>query len=264
MDYHGFKIEKTNSIGILTFNRPEKLNALTRRTIFVDLPAALDDIRDDNNIRVLLITGSGRGFCSGADIDEMAGANEKTYPGMAQKMQPIGGKFISQLHHLEKPVVAAINGVAGGGGLSILLSADIRIASNTAKFSFAYFNGAMVPGMGATFMLPKIVGLAKAFELVYMGEIIDASEAERIGLVNRVVTASQIMNEAMAISEKLAARPTLTLGQVRRAFHCGLANDFDQQLIVEGYAHNLCMNTLDYQEGVRSFQGKHKPVFKGR
>jgi len=265
MEDEGFKVEKKNNIATLILNRPERLNAITVRMGNVTLPAVFEELRQDEDVKVIVITGAGDSFCSGADIIsvfETGGLLDKDM-GISERVQPIT-PFTLPLYNMPKPVIAAVNGIAAGAGLSIALLSDIRIASEKAKFSFIFTKRATIPDCGATFLVPRLIGTGKAFELMYSGDIMDAKEAESIGLVNRVVPANTLMEEAYSLAEKLAKGAPLALAQTKNAIHKGLSNDFEEQLYFETYAVNFCFGTEDSKEALNSFLEKREPRFKGR
>ncbi len=264
MEYEGLKLEKSEGIAVLTLNRPEKLNAITVEMGAVGLPKLLREIQDDDDIRVLIITGAGRGFCAGADVNTLASLTQLASKLKRQERLQAVGAFALLLYHLEKPVISAINGVAAGAGVSIALLSDIRIASENARFGMVFVDRGLIPDCGATFLMPRILGTGKSFELMYTGDIIDAREAERIGLVDKVVSHETLMTETMALAKRLAKAPPLTLAQIRRAVHSGLLNNLEQQLFFETYAQNFLFGTEDFLEGVNSFLEKREPQFKGR
>jgi len=192
-------LEKKESIAILTLNRPEKLNALNRLMIG-ELLMAFDEVRKDDTTRVLIITGSGHGFCSGYDVSEMDSIfDEEIYKSMEWKhFEPIGLSML-QLLNIGKTTIAAINGAVAGAGFSLSLLCDFRVASVNAKFTTAFVKRGLIPDCGATFMLPRIIGLPKALELCYSGDVIDAYEAEKIGLVTKVVLGERLIDECMQL-----------------------------------------------------------------
>ena len=161
-------------------------------------------------------------------------------------------------------MIAAINGVAAGAGISIALLSDIRIASENARFIMSFVQRGLIPDGGSTFTMPRLIGAAKSFELMYTGDTVDAEEAERIGLVSKVVPASKLMSEVNALAKKLVKGPPLTLAQIKRAIHFGLTNDLEQQLFFESYAERFLWRTEDFKEGVDSFLEKRDPQFRGR
>jgi len=264
MDYEELRLEKAEGIGVLTLNRPEKLNALTVKMTHVILPKLLRELQRDDEVRVLVITGAGRGFCVGADIGELKSFSQiNSELTRAERLQTIGA-FAPLLYNLGKPVIAAVNGVAAGAGVSIALLADMRIAAESARFGLTFVARGLVPDCGATLLLPRLIGTARSFELMYTGEFIDAKGAERIGLVNKVVPQDSLMGEAIALAKRLAKGPPLALSQIRCAVHQGIVNNLEQQLYVESYAQNFCFGTEDFQEGLSSFLEKREPQFKGR
>lgn len=263
MQHKGLTLEKQEGIAVLTFNRPEKLNAITSE-MFRILPKLFKELGEDDEVHVLIITGAGKAFCAGADVGEMdSDAPLASALTRGEKLQAMGA-FVTLLYNLEKPVIAAINGVAAGAGVSIALVSDIRIASENARFRMAFVHRGLIPDCGATFSMPRLIGAGKSFELMYTGDIIDAKEAERIGLVNKVVPAANLMDEANALAKRLAKSPSLTLAQIKRAVHSGLMNNLEEQLYFESYAQDFCQRTEDFKEGVSSFLEKREPQFKGR
>ena len=265
MKDEGFKVEKKNNIATLILNRPEKLNSITVKMGNVSLPAVFEELRQDEGVKVIVITGAGDSFCSGADLNSVlkTGALWDKDMGISERVQPIL-PFTLPLYNMPKPVIAAVNGMAAGAGLSIALLSDIRIASEKAKFSFIFSRRGTIPDCGATFLVPRLIGTGKAFELMYTGDIMDAKEAERIGLVNKVVPADALMEETYSLAERLAKGAPLALAQMKNAIHRGLSNDFEQQLYFETYAVNFCYGTEDVQEAIKSFLEKREPRFKGR
>ena len=264
MEYEGLKLEKSDGIAILTLNRPKKLNAITVEMGAIGLYGLFREIQENDDIRVLIITGAGRGFCAGADVNTLATITQLSSNLRRQeKLQAIGA-FALQLYDLNKPVIAAINGVAAGAGVSIALLSDIRIASENARFGMVFVDRGLIPDCGATFLMPRLLGAGKSFELMYTGDLIDATEAARIGLVDKVVPHDKLMDEAMALAKRLAKAPPLALAQIRRAVHSGLLNNLEQQLFFETYAQNFLFGTEDFREGVNSFLEKREPQFKGQ
>ena len=263
MEYEGFTFEKKENIAFLTLNRPEKLNAFTVTMLYVVFPKILSEIQEDDEVRALVITGAGRGFCSGADLEQDWIDLSSHNLGTSDRLQPLGA-FALSLYSFEKPVIAAINGIAAGAGVSVALLSDIRIASENARFSLAFVKRGLTPDCGVTFLMPRLIGAAKSFELMCTGDIIDAKEAENIGLVNKVVPHDRLMDEVVSFARRLAEGPPLAIAQIKRAIHNGLVNNLEQQLYFETYAQNFCWGTEDFKEGVNSFLGKYQPKFKGR
>ncbi len=264
MEYEGFKLEKIEDIGILTLNRPEKLNAITYKMITYGFPNIFNEIQDDPEIRVLIVTGAGKAFCVGGDVADLHSFTEYD-PSLntSQRLRPLAS-FALSLYNLEKPTIAAINGVAATSGLAIALLCDIRIASENARFGIGFVSRGLIPDCGATFSMPRCIGAAKSFELMYTGDLIDAKEAERIGLVNKIVPKDNVMLEAQALAKRLAKSPPLALAQAKRAIHNGLMNNLEQQLFFESYAQYFLFKTEDFKEGVSSFLEKREAKFKGK
>jgi enoyl-CoA hydratase/carnithine racemase len=278
MRYKTIILEKRSGMAILTFNRPETLNAMN-----VDMSEetadAIDEIGRDESTRVIIITGAGKGFCSGADVREelarIAGMQEELGetteggPGTIFERIMQGKPTIltipPRLRGMDKPVIGAINGIAAGGGFSIALACDLRIASEKAKFSMAFILRGLIPDCGGTFFLPKLIGSAKACELVFTGDIIDVNEAERIGLVNNIVPHEKLMETAEELANKLLKRPPIALKYSKRAIYKGLVEvDLASHLDYEIALNRMCTDSDDFKEAVKSFLEKRESVFKGK
>ena len=273
MDYQDIILEKENGISILTLNRPDRMNAITRR-MFSELYDAITTIEKDDDTKVLILTGAGeRAFCAGADagtLADVAGDKsgvkvefQKSWGNRWEKIQPIGwiGKC---LYYFNKPVIGAMNGVAAGAGLSLAMLCDIRIACEEARFTFAFVKRGLIPDCAATYSLPRLVGTPKALELMWTGDIIYAAEAERIGLVNKVVTRDKLMDETKEFARRLTQGPSIAIELTKWAVRKSLDNDFDRQLDFESRAQQICNTTEDFKEGVRSLLEKREGHFQGR
>ena len=272
MNEQDLLLEKEDGIAILTFNRPERMNALTR-SMLRKLPEILSSLEKDDDIKALILTGTGdRAFCAGADAEALAeisgDSTKKTEvpkrDGIRwEKIQPIG--YIARdLYHFNKPVIGAINGVAAGAGLSLAMLSDLMIASENARFTFAFIKRGLIPDCAATYSLPRIVGTAKAKELMWTGDIINAREAERIGMVTRVVPQDKLMDECKAFAHRIAKGPSIAIELTKWAVQKSLDNDFERQLDFESRAQQICNTTEDFKEGVRSFIEKRESTFQGR
>lgn len=273
MSYQNIIAEKEDNTMSITLNRPDKLNAIDA-TMLDELARALQDADEDDGVKVVVLTGAGRAFSSGADVTT-ASAVVKPSMGLVPpvelgrrvRLKPFAGfgDVALRLRNLDKPTIAAINGIAAGGGLSFALGCDIRIASEKAQFSLIFVRRGLVPDTGATYLLPRLVGTAKALELMFTGDMIDAAEAERIGLVNRVVAHENLMPATKELAARIAEGPSVAIELMKRAVYQGLeSNNFASQLAYEGWAQELCYETEDFKEGVRSFLEKRKPKFSGR
>jgi 2-(1,2-epoxy-1,2-dihydrophenyl)acetyl-CoA isomerase len=260
MSYETIIWESKDGIGTLTLNRPEKLNAINRR-MTEELNSAMVEIAKDEGVRALVVTGAGRGFCSGADVGDMA-----------QAAAPIENRYWTQMAHkiilgltdLEKPVIAKVNGAAVGIGCSLALSADIIIASESAKFSLIFSRIGLIPDGGSLFHLPRLVGPAKAKELIFTAKIVDAKEAERIGLINKAVPADELDNEVNTLAKQLAEGATTAFGIAKKIINKGLSMDLSSVLECEAFGQTIAGTTQDAQEGVMAFLEKRKAEFKGR
>jgi 2-(1,2-epoxy-1,2-dihydrophenyl)acetyl-CoA isomerase len=212
---------------------------------------------------VAIITGAGRGFCSGADVVTQAVGNMAGADVREQFIEPIGS-FIQGIYNFEKPLIAAVNGVAVGAGLSIALAADIRIAAASARFITAWVDRGLLPDAGGSFFLPRTVGLSWAAEMTFASEPIDAATAERIGLVSRVVPDGQALATAKALAAKIAEKPPIALIHAKRNLRLGMQAPLEQQLLFESAGYKAVGQTEDFLEAVASFREKRKPSYKGR
>jgi len=264
MAYEDLLLEKEGGIATITLNVPEKLNALTRK-MSRSLPLVADDIAKDEEVRVVIVTGAGRGFCSGADVSAMARGSGTTQPSLYERLQVIGWPHYDVFPRLNKPVIAAINGACVGGGFSLALSCDIRIASETARFGVAQVARALVPDYGLTHYLPLAIGMSRALELMFTAEIIDAAEAERLGIVSRVVSPDELMKVTLELAAKIAQQAPIPVELTKKMVWRGLFDDLTRQIDLETWAQQICFQTEDFRDSVRAFLEKQpQPQFKGR
>lgn len=266
--YRSINLEVNEGVATLTLNRPDRLNALDAE-ILQESATVIEKLNDDDEVKVLIITGGGRAFCSGADLSASVSGTDLNQLdiGRRPRLEPFArfGWLIRQIDGFAKPVIAAVNGVAVGAGLAVALACDIRIASESARFSCIFVRRGLVADCGTTFYLPRLVGLDKALELLWTGDIIDAREAERIGLVSRVVAADDLMKIAKEFALRLVYGPSVSIELMKRLAYEGLrANSLPSQLAHEDFAQNVCRQTEDAKEGVRSFLEKREPRFQGR
>lgn len=267
MTYQYIILEKKDGAASITLNRPDKLNSMDA-LILQELMKALDDLREDDNIKALIFTGAGRAFCSGADLTATVRATDPKQPGINRpvKLEPFisFGAVMKRVKAMPKPVIAAVNGIAAGAGFALACNCDIRIASENARFSSIFVKRGLVADCGLTYTLPRLVGIANALELMWTGDIIDAKKAEAIGLVSRVVPHSELMKAATEFALKLAKGPSIAIELMKKLTYDGLeANNFAAQLAYECWAQDQCHMTDDNKEGVKSFLEKREPHFKG-
>jgi len=251
--------KKEGKIAIFTLNRPEALNSMDP-TGMKELSQALIDFRNDNELWVGIITGVGeRAFCAGADIKTML-PYMKEIRGQIWQLPPT----ILRGLDLWKPMVAAVNGVCVGGGLEIAIACDIRIAAENATFGSPEVRLGLIPGWGATQRLPRVIPWAKAAEMLFTGRPIDAQEAYRVGLVNKVVTLAELMTEAKKMAETLLEPAPLAVRAAKQAMYQGTSVDLQEGLQIEAMLNDFCMSTQDFEEGTKAFVEKRKPQFKAK
>ena len=257
-------LEKREGIAVITLNRPEQFNSFTTN-MYREFPRIVDQLKRDDQVRVIILTGAGKGFCAGSDVSDRLGKRlEKGgEESRFENLRQVGAMAID-IADLDKPLIGAINGAAVGAGLSLSLLCDIRLASEKARFGAVWLSVGLVPDVGATYSLPRIVGREKALELMLSREVIDAREALKIGLVSKVLTPDQLMKDAMELATKIASGPAVAIELTKRGLQRSLDNDLKTQLDYETYAQNICRQTEDHREGIRAFVEKRKPVFKGR
>ena len=252
--------ELQNGVAIITLNRPQKLNAFTE-AMHGELAQILDRIELDRAIRALLITGAGRGFCAGQDLNDRVGIdNVDLGDGLDRLYNPL----IRRIRSLERPVICAVNGVAAGAGANLALACDIVLAARSASFIQAFVKLGLVPDAGGSFILPRLIGRARAMGMAMTGEKIDAKTAAEWGLIWEVVDDDQLLDKAQTLAQHLATQPTKGLGLIKRAFNASVVNDLDQQLDLERDLQREAGRTEDYREGVRAFLEQRPAAFKGR
>jgi 2-(1,2-epoxy-1,2-dihydrophenyl)acetyl-CoA isomerase len=255
-------IDRRDGYRVITLNRPERLNAFNV-ALHEALAAALDETAADESCRALLITGAGRAFCSGQDLHDRLmkpGETLKAGESLLKHYNPL----VKKLRALPIPVVAAVNGVAAGAGCNFALAADIVLAARSASFIEAFARIGLLPDVGGTFFLPRLVGLPRARGMVLLAEPVTAEQAEQWGLIWKVFDDDKLMREAEAMCEKFAKAPTFALGLAKRALDASVVNDLDAQLQLEYELQKLAGSAPDYAEGVRAFIEKRKPSFTGR
>lgn len=257
-------IEKKNGVGIITLNRPDKLNAFNDELTF-SLQDALKEVEKDQAVRAVVLTGAGRGFCSGQDLQSRSISQEMGQrPSLGDSIRRRYNPIIIKLRRIEKPIVAAVNGVAAGAGASLALACDMRVVSDTASFIQSFSKVGLVPDSGSTFLLPRLLGPTKAFELMLSAEKLDAADAMRLGLVNKVVTPEEVLPEAVALAEKLALGPTKAFGLTKRALNKVIFPDLEELLEYEASLQEIAGRSDDFLEGVKAFSEKRQPAYTGK
>jgi enoyl-CoA hydratase len=259
MPFKFLTLEVADRVATLTINRPDKLNALNDATI-AELGNAIDQIRVDDSVAGVLLTGAGRAFVAGADISELSNQS----PVLAKARARAGQDVFRRFETSPKPVIAAVNGFALGGGCELAMACHIRIASDAAKFGQPESKLGLLPGYGGSQRLPRLVGKGRANQLLLTGEIIDAAEAYRIGLVNKVVAGDQLMNEARAMMKTILANGPLAVALCIEAIDRGLQMPLEEGLVLEANHFGLLAATDDMREGTRAFMEKRAPSFKGK
>lgn len=254
------RTESSEAILTITLDRPDALNAFDRQ-MKVELLAALKAAERDASVRVLIITGAGRAFNAGQDLKERekAGAGD-----LSDELRMRYNPIILAMRRMEKPIVAAVNGVAAGAGFSLVLACDLVVASDQARFLQAFSRVGLIPDTGSTWFLPRRVGWARAAELMMLAEPLDAAGAERLGLVNRVVPADQLMVEVRGLASRLAEAAPIALALTKRAMYQGLLADLESQLDLEAQLQSVAGRTADHAEGLAAFTQKRAARFSGR
>lgn len=255
---------KEEHVAKIVLNRPERLNAITRE-MEQELTESLADINRDENIKVLVLTGAGRAFCSGGDVSENM---VEEYGGSVQKVSDtfhhVYQGIILQLFNLDMPTIGMINGTAAGLGFDLALACDIRIGSENAKFMVAFTKMGLTPAAGGAWLMPRIMGLAKAAEFIYTADLLEAEEALRLGVLNRLVPAASLEQETTALAKKISQNSTVANRLAKLQIHRGLDTDLGAALEMGATCQAICLTSEDTREALAAFREKRKPVFKGR
>ena len=260
--YEHILVSEADSILTITLNRPDKLNAFIghmRR----DLADAIEHAGSDRSVRVIVITGAGRAFCSGGDIGFMAELMQRRDAEEFARILGAGRRVITAIRETTKPVIAAINGPASGAGCNLAFACDLRIAANTATFSQSFAKVGLHPDWGGTYFLPRLVTPNKACEMFFLGESIDAAEAARLGIVNQVVAPEELESATLQLAERLRAAPPIALAAAKHAVYVSEGADLEEMLRYETEAQLRCFDSDDAHEGVRAFIEKREPKFTG-
>jgi len=263
-DYKCLLYEVKDAIATLTLNRPERLNALGD-TLRDDFYAAVLRASQDAAVRAIVVTGAGKGFCSGGDVKAMNELKEgRAERPLIDKVAPLRDRVLLAMRDAPQPVIAAVNGAAAGAGMNLALGCDIRLASTAAKSTQAFVKRGLHPDWGGTYFLPRLVGMAKACELIFTGDIIDAGEALRLGLVSAVYPPEELLPATYELARKISAGPPIAIRLAKRALYHSQDVDLRAALEFETFAQNIASETEDAREGIRAFVEKRPAAFKGR
>ena len=255
-------IEKADGILTLTLNRPEVLNSLTMN-MMGGLTKALKDAAKDKAVRCVILTAAGRAFCAGADLGDLRKRQEAKSFSLGDELRDHFNPLILQIRTMEKPVIGAVNGLAAGAGASLILSCDLKVCADSAKFINAFSRVGLVPDSGITWFMPRFLGYSRALEHAWLAKPITAAQAEACGWVNKVVPAAEVMAAAKALAAELAQQAPLSVALTKRAINRALENSFEGQMEYEAQLQEILGKTRDHDEGVKAFLEKRQPVFKG-
>lgn len=259
-----FRLDISDGVATITFDRPERLNALTF-DVYADLRDLLTEVEHREEVRALVVTGTGRGFCSGGDVDEIIGALLELETKGLLEFTRMTGAVVERMRRLPIPVIAAVNGVAAGAGAVIALAADLRLVAESASFQFLFTKvGLAGADMGSAYLLPRVVGLGRASELLLLGERVDAATAVAIGLAGRVVPDDRLAAETAELAAQLASGPTMAYGATKVLIGRELDMDLGSAIELEAYTQALLMTSQDHAEFYRAFTGKRPPEWQGR
>lgn len=261
MSNNSIELKIENNIAWLTLNRPDVFNSFNRE-MALRLQNQLDACQADAVVRAIVITGNGKAFCAGQDLKEVT--TPELNPGFKKILEEHYNPIITRIRSIEKPVIAAVNGVAAGAGANIALACDIVVASASASFIQAFSKIGLIPDSAGTFFLPRLIGLQKATALMMLGEKILAEDAEKLGMIYKSYAAEDFNSEVAALAEKLSKMPTKALGLTKRLLNESLTNDLTAQLEMESKLQIEAAQSDDYAEGVNAFVEKRKPIFKGK
>jgi enoyl-CoA hydratase len=260
MTYENLLVEEQDGIITLTINRPKALNALNKQAV-QEISARLDEAEEDDAVKVIVITGAGdKGFCVGLDLKAVKGISAVN----GMNLSLLGQKLTKKIEELKKPVIAAINGYALGGGLELAMSCDLRIASENARLGQTELNVGLIPGWGGTQRLPRLVGRGTAKELILTGKMIDAKTAQPLGLLNKVVPPDKLKSAVKELANELMTKPPVGLQLAKQLVNSSIETDLTKGLVQEAQAFGVLASTEDFDEGIAAFTEKRKPKFKGR
>jgi 2-(1,2-epoxy-1,2-dihydrophenyl)acetyl-CoA isomerase len=268
MAYEAILFEKREHVAIITLNKPDRLNAISA-ALRSDVAAAVKEVRDDDDVRTLIVTGAGRGFCSGADLSAVQSGVRGTLPPpttQGERLDEDGwvGRWAKMWHSLDKPVIAAVNGIAAGAGMSTALAADLRVGSELARFKTVFIERSLSPDSGMSFFLPRIVGYARAADLIFTSRMVDAQEAYRLGLLDRLVKHEALLEESVKLANEMTQWPPLALRVSKRVLQHNFDAEIDAAMKYETVGLGLGRRaTNDAREAMLAFAEKRKPKYTG-
>ncbi|MCB0345541.1 MAG: 2-(1,2-epoxy-1,2-dihydrophenyl)acetyl-CoA isomerase [Bdellovibrionales bacterium] len=254
--------ETSDGAALITLKRPDVLNSFNRE-MAAELVAALESVRDTDSIRAALITGEGRAFCAGQDLDAVIAKDGNPAPELGDIVRDCYNPIVRLIRTIEKPIVAAVNGVAAGAGANLALCCDVVLASEKASFIQSFVNVGLIPDTAGTFFLPRLVGLQRASAMMILGDKIAAAKALEFGMIYKVCAPEELQSEALAMTKHLATQPTKGIGLTKRLLNASVFNSLDEQLKQEEQLQTLAGHSKDYNEGVSAFLEKRKPNFTG-
>jgi len=263
MSWEYILLEKKDGVATVTLNRPEKYNAFAGR-MRQEIVEVIDDVAGDREVRVVVITGAGKAFCVGGDVNEFVSGTTKALEATVSSERHAMCKAVLTINSMEKPVIASVNGVAAGGGCNLALACDIRIASEKARFGQVFVRRGVHPDWGGIYFLPRLVGYAKAAELIFSGEVVGAEEALKIGMVNKLVPHEELAQATRDFAERIARNAPIPIAFAKRGLQNFSKWDLAQALDYESYVLEVCKQSEDFMEGFSSFLEKREPVFKGK
>ena len=259
--YETITYEKNGAVATISLNRPKVLNSFNG-AMHEEIREAFDAAAGDDEVRAIVLRGEGRGFSAGADLSEIMENGEED-PDLGQYLRETYSRLVTRLVEIEKPIIASLHGPVYGAGMGIALACDLRIAAESAKFSVAFIKIGLMPDAGVSFLLPRVVGLGRAMEMSMLGGSVEAEEAYRIGLVNKVVAEEDLADETTALAGRLADLPTRALGRIKQSLYASFENDLGTALENEAEGQTFCGYTRDHKEGVAAFREKRQASFTG-
>jgi enoyl-CoA hydratase/carnithine racemase len=264
MAFETITLEKKERIAIITLNRPDRMNAVSEQ-MQLDLIQALNDVNLDDDVGALVVTGAGRAFCAGADVGRMSSAERRTRtPEQIRRSFRGPQAVILGLQRLEKPAIAMVNGTCVGAGMDLACACDIRIGSENSRFMVAFIRIGLFPGWGGTWLYPRAMGIPKAAEMLFTGDFMEAKEAERVGLLNKLVPAADLEKETMAMARRIANGPPIALRLAKMLLYKGLEIDLETAMQMAAASETITLTSEDHKEGIAALQEKRPAQYKGR